>query len=62
MKVRLIEGDTVNYFQSGKLIGVGQIVDVGEKNGQKVYDVDMLNGGASHWGYRDQFEKIHPVK
>lgn len=54
---RLTIGSKVEYYQHGVFIGVGKIVDSGEKNGCKVYDVEFPNGRC-HWGYRDQFKKV----
>lgn len=57
MEERLTKGTVVEYYQHGTLIGVGVIVDSGEENGMKVYDVDLPNG-RTHWGYRDQFKVV----
>ena len=61
MKERLTKGTVVEYYQHGTLIGVGVISDSGEKNGMKVYDVDLPNG-RTYWGYRDQFTVVNKAK
>lgn len=54
-KMILRTGTRVEYYQSGKLVGLGKIAGNGVENGRKVYDVDLDNG-RKHWGYRDQFQ------
>lgn len=52
----LKNGTVVKYYSiSGELVGTGVICGSGEKNGTKVYDVDMPNGDT-YWGYREQFK------
>jgi hypothetical protein len=58
VKERIRKGTVVEYFQHDVLIGKGIIVDIGTKNGMKVYDVELPNS-RTFWGYRDQFKVVH---
>lgn len=46
----------VHYYQHGRFIGTGVIIDYGTKNCYRVYDV-RLDSGENYWGYADQFKE-----
>lgn len=51
-------GTKVHYQQGDSGWLKGEITGTGEKNGMKVYDVELdkpYNGGTSYWGYANQF-------
>lgn len=56
-KVQFPLNTRVHYYQHGRFMGAGIIVDYGTKNGYRVYDV-QLDSGETYWGYADQFKEI----